>query len=70
MPSFPYESLWHERSVPSVANLARKDAEEFLPLGAPAKPRTETTLYPLSGANRALANIRTGIPAGAAVLVP
>jgi len=70
IPSFPYEILWHERSVSSVANLTRKDAEEFLSLAATAKLRTETTCYPLSDANRALQDLRTGALTGAAVLVP
>jgi len=70
IPSFPYDILWHERSVSSVANLTRKDAEEFLSLAATAKLRTETTRYPLSEANRALSDLRTGTLTGAAVLVP
>jgi propanol-preferring alcohol dehydrogenase len=70
IPAFPYDILWHERSVSSVANLTRKDAEEFLSLAAAAKLRTETTRYPLADANRALSDLRTGTLTGAAVLVP
>jgi alcohol dehydrogenase, propanol-preferring len=68
IPAFPYEILWGERVVRSVANLTRRDAEEFLAL-APAVPvRTETALYPLADANRALADLRAGRLQGAAVL--
>ncbi|HEX4079841.1 MAG TPA: zinc-dependent alcohol dehydrogenase family protein [Rhizomicrobium sp.] len=70
IPSFPYDILWHERSVSSVANLTRKDAEEFLSLAGSRKLRTETTRYPLCDANRALSDLRTGTLTGAAVLVP
>ncbi|HEY6578821.1 MAG TPA: zinc-dependent alcohol dehydrogenase family protein [Rhizomicrobium sp.] len=70
IPSFPYEILWHERSVSSVANLTRKDAEEFLSFAADTRLRIETTRYPLSDANRALSDLRTGVLVGAAVLVP
>jgi len=70
IPSFPYSILWHERSVGSVANLTRRDAEEFLEL-APAVPvRTTTLAYPLAEANRALGDLRAGRIEGAAVLVP
>lgn len=70
IPSFPYRSLWHERSIRSVANLTRQDATEFLALAARAKLRTETTVYPLAQANLALAHLREGTLSGAAVLVP
>jgi alcohol dehydrogenase, propanol-preferring len=70
IPSFPYEILWHERSVRSVANLTRKDAEEFLSLAGATKLRTETTRYALADASRALSDFRTGALTGAAVLVP
>jgi len=70
IPSFPYEILWHERSIRSVANLTRKDAEEFLALAAANKFRTATVPYALSDANRALSDLRTGALTGAAVLVP
>jgi alcohol dehydrogenase, propanol-preferring len=70
IPSFPYEILWGERSVASVANLTRRDAEEFLALAARTKLRTATTPYPLADANRALADLRSGNLSGAAILVP
>jgi len=69
VPSFPYRILWEERVVRSVANLTRRDAEEFLAL-APAVPvRTEVETHPLAEANRALARLRSGQVRGAAVLV-
>ncbi|MDP6390886.1 MAG: zinc-dependent alcohol dehydrogenase family protein [Alphaproteobacteria bacterium] len=69
IPSFPYEILWRERQIRSVANLTRKDGEEFLEL-APRVP-VETTIEPyrLEDANRALDNLRAGHVQGAAVLV-
>ncbi|HTT84373.1 MAG TPA: zinc-dependent alcohol dehydrogenase family protein [Rhizomicrobium sp.] len=70
IPPFPYDILWHERSVRSVANLTRKDAGEFLALAATNKFHTETTPYPLADANRALSDLRAGAIKGAAVLVP
>jgi propanol-preferring alcohol dehydrogenase len=70
VPSFPYEILWHERSIRSVANLTRRDAVEFLALAAAAKFHTETTPYALADANRALSDLRTGALTGAAVLAP
>lgn len=70
IPSFPYEILWHERSVSSVANLTRGDAREFLSLAARTKFHTETSTYPLDEANRALSDLRSGALSGAAVLVP
>ena len=70
IPSFPYEILWEERSVRSVANLTREDGEEFLAL-APRVP-VETTVqpFPLAQANEALAALRSGAIQGAAVIVP
>jgi propanol-preferring alcohol dehydrogenase len=70
IPSFPYELLWHERVVRSVANLTRADAEEFLAFAATTKIRTETRAYRLSDANQALDDLRHGRFSGAAVLVP
>lgn len=70
VPSFPYAILWGERSVASVANLTRQDAEEFLALAEHVHLRTETVRYPLSEANTALLNLRVGDLSGAAVLVP
>jgi propanol-preferring alcohol dehydrogenase len=70
IPSFSYEILWGERSVASVANLTRKDADEFLALARAAKFRVETTRYALADANRALSDLRRGTVSGAAVLFP
>jgi alcohol dehydrogenase, propanol-preferring len=70
IPAFPYELLWEERSVASVANLTRADGREFLALAPEAKVRTTTTPYPLDQANEALADLREGRLEGAAVLVP
>jgi propanol-preferring alcohol dehydrogenase len=70
IPSFPYELLWGERVVRSVANLTRADGEEFLAL-APAMPvRTEVEVFRLEDANDALDRLRRGALRGAAVLVP
>jgi propanol-preferring alcohol dehydrogenase len=68
VPSFPYRSLWEERSVASVANLTRADGREFLALAHEAKVRTTTTPYPLDKANEALDDLRAGRLEGAAVL--
>jgi propanol-preferring alcohol dehydrogenase len=70
IPSFPYEVLWGERVLRSVANLTRKDAEEFLEFAGKVTLRTATTRYPLAEANRALSDLRNGRLSGAAVLVP
>ncbi len=70
IPSFPYALLWEERIVRSVANLTRRDAEEFLALAPKAGIVTTTTPYPLADANQALADLRDGRLEGAAVLVP
>lgn len=70
IPSFPYEILWGERVLRSVANLTRKDAEEFLAFAAAHPLRTATTPYPLVEANRALSDLRNGRLSGAAVLAP
>ena len=70
IPSFPYDILWGERTVRSVANLTRRDAEEFLIL-APQVPVTTTAVpYPLEQANQALDDLRAGRMQGAAVLLP
>ena len=70
IPSFPYELLWGERTIRSVANLTRSDGEEFLAL-APAIPvRTEVETFPLEAANEALDRLRRGALRGAAVLLP
>ena len=70
IPAFPYRILWEERVLRSVANLTRRDAEEFLALAPEAGVRTETVIYPLDRANKALADLRSGALQGAAVLVP
>jgi propanol-preferring alcohol dehydrogenase len=69
IPSFPYELLWGERSVASVANLTRLDGEEFLALAPQVPVRTEVEPFPLASANEALAHLREGRIRGAAVLV-
>ena len=68
IPSFPYRILWGERVVRSVANLTRRDAEEFLALAPKVPVRTETELFPLAEANEALDRLRAGRLRGAAVL--
>lgn len=69
IPAFPYEILWGERVVRSVANLTRADGEEFLTLAPEVPVRTEVTPYPLAEANAALDDLRAGRVQGAAVLV-
>ena len=68
IPSFPYEILWRERKVLSVANLTRQDGEEFLALAPKAGVKTEVEPLPLDQANEALARLREGRLRGAAVL--
>lgn len=68
IPSFPYALLWEERCVRSVANLTRRDGEEFLALAPRVPVRTEVQLYPLAAANEALADLKAGRIRGAAVL--
>ena len=70
IPAFPYEILWEERTLSSVANLTRRDGEEFLAIAPRVPVRTEVTSYPLERANEALADLRAGRFRGAAVLVP
>jgi len=70
IPSFPYEILWGEREIVSVANLTRRDGEEFLPLAASIPVETTVHQYPLEQANQALDDLRAGRFSGAAVLVP
>ncbi|MBS1215963.1 MAG: alcohol dehydrogenase, partial [Proteobacteria bacterium] len=70
IPAFPYEILWGERTVLSVANLTRRDGEEFLALAPKVPVRTEVETFPLEQANEALARVREGRINGAAVLVP
>ena len=70
IPSFPYEQLWGERSIASVANLTRADGREFMEIAAQVPVKVRTTEFPLSQANEALAALRSGAIEGAAVLVP
>jgi propanol-preferring alcohol dehydrogenase len=69
IPSFPYEILWSERVVRSVANLTRRDGEEFLDLAPKVPVRTHTVPYSLAQANQALDDLRSGRLQGAAVLM-
>jgi propanol-preferring alcohol dehydrogenase len=69
IPSFPYELLWGERTVRSVANLTRRDGEEFLELAPKVPVRTEVSTFPLRAANDALDQLRSGCLRGAAVLI-
>jgi alcohol dehydrogenase, propanol-preferring len=68
IPSFPYELLWNERAIVSVANLTRRDGEDFLALAPQVPVRTEVQLYELAEANDALAALREGRVRGSAVL--
>ena len=70
IPSFPYEDLWHERTIRSVANLTRRDGEEFIALAPKVPVRTTITKYPLEQAETALADLRAGRFEGTAVIVP
>ena len=70
IPSFPYAELWGERMIRSVANLTRRDAEEFLALAPRVPVRTQSSAYPLARANEALDDLRHGRIEGAAVLLP
>jgi propanol-preferring alcohol dehydrogenase len=70
IPSFPYRLLWGERTVRSVANLTRRDGDEFLALAPKVPVRTAVQTFPLNQANDALRRLRRGQIHGAAVLVP
>jgi propanol-preferring alcohol dehydrogenase len=70
IPSFPYSLLWGERVVRSVANLTRRDGDEFLAIAAKIPVRTTTSTFALADANEALTRLRAGRISGAAVLVP
>lgn len=70
IPAFPYSDLWGERHILSVANLTRRDGEEFFQQVEPAGIRTQTQTYALSDANQALSDLRAGRLQGAAVLKP
>jgi propanol-preferring alcohol dehydrogenase len=69
VPSFPYRDLWEERTLCSVANLTRRDAEEFFSIAPRVPVHTETEPFPLHQANVALERLRSGRLTGAAVLV-
>ncbi len=70
IPSFPYDLLWEERSICSVANLTRRDGEEFFALAPRVPVRTTVQTFPLTEANEALNRLRAGEIRGAAVLMP
>ena len=70
IPAFPYEILWGERTLRSVANLSRRDGNEFLALAPTVPVRTEVQCFRLENANEALAALRSGRVRGAAVLIP
>jgi propanol-preferring alcohol dehydrogenase len=70
IPGFPYDILWGERSIRSVANLTRADGTAFLDLAPRVPIETTVTRYPLQSANEALADLRAGRLQGAAVLLP
>jgi propanol-preferring alcohol dehydrogenase len=69
IPSFPYDDLWHERTIRSVANLTREDGHEFLALAPKVPIRTTVTTYELTEAERALSDLREGAFEGSAVLL-
>jgi alcohol dehydrogenase, propanol-preferring len=70
IPAFPYDILWREKRLVSVANLTRRDAKEFLALAPKIPIRVTTETLPLSQANTALTRLREGKLTGAAVLIP
>ena len=70
IPSFPYDSLWNERSICSVANLTRRDGKEFFLLAPRIPVKTTVLTFPMEEANEALARLRQGKIKGAAVLMP
>jgi propanol-preferring alcohol dehydrogenase len=70
IPSFPYEDLWQERSIRSVANLTRQDGYEFLELAPKVPVQTNVTIYDLANAEQALSDLRAGRFEGSAVVVP
>ena len=70
IPSFPYDLLWQERTLCSVANLTRRDGEEFFALAPKVPVRTTVQTFPLEEANAVLSRLRSGQIHGAAVLVP
>jgi propanol-preferring alcohol dehydrogenase len=70
IPSFPYADLWGERTIRSVANLTRRDGEEFLALAPRVPVRTTVTTYSMDRAEDALSDLRAGAFEGTAVLLP
>jgi propanol-preferring alcohol dehydrogenase len=70
IPSFPYDDLWRERTIRSVANLTRRDGHEFLELAAAIPVKTTVTTYALEQTEQALADLRAGRITGTAVIVP
>jgi propanol-preferring alcohol dehydrogenase len=69
IPAFPYKLLWEERSIRSVANLTRRDAQEFLQLAPKVPIESDVTLYPLEETNAALNDLREGRFEGSAVIM-
>ena len=69
IPAFPYDLLWEERVIRSVANLTRRDGEEFLSLAPQIPIKTNVTTFPLEQAGEALTRLRNGLLVGAAVIV-
>jgi propanol-preferring alcohol dehydrogenase len=69
IPSFPYADLWGERVICSVANLTRRDGEEFIEIAPRVPVRTKTEMFPLEEANTALEKFRSGHLNGTAVLM-
>jgi propanol-preferring alcohol dehydrogenase len=70
IPSFPYALLWEERRILSVANLTRRDGDEFMDLASRLKIDKHVEAFPLGQANQALHALRSGFLQGAAVLIP
>ena len=70
IPAFPYDILWREKRLVSVANLTRRDGEAFLELAPKVPVKTEIETFPMDQANEALRRLREGELTGAAVLVP
>lgn len=69
IPSFPYDILWRERTVCSVANLTRQDGEDFMKVASEFPIQTSVQTFPLSKANEAMGDLQSGKVQGAAVLV-
>ena len=68
IPSFPYKDLWNEKKIESVANLTRKDGQEFLSLVSEMSIHTDVTIYPLEKANQALDDLEKGKINGSVVI--